>query len=121
MGEPIVVETAVCACTMGTVPTPLTVTSQEFKTINAMPVATIADCAPDVNITPFGTCNELTAAASGVPQPCVPAPVGTWMPGSLMWTANELPILVQTDKLVCGVGGEISVIENPANETMTSF
>lgn len=111
MPGPVVCETALCQCMMGDAPTPLSVTSQELVMIDGMLVATIADCIPDDNIVPFGTCATLTAAALGVPTPCVPAPVGTWEVGSIVQTINGIPVLLQTGILMCGIGGEISIVE----------
>ncbi|MGL4465345.1 MAG: PAAR-like protein, partial [Planctomycetia bacterium] len=80
MPEQIATMFALCSCDMGASPTPLVVTSQFAVTISGLPAATIADCLPITNIVPFITCKVLTAAALGVPTPCVPAPVGSWMP-----------------------------------------
>lgn len=111
MPGPVVVQEAVCMCLMGTAPTPLTVTSNETVRIDGLAVATVADCIPMVNIMPFGTCNILTAAALGVPTPCVPAPTGLWEPGSINQTINALPVLTFPAMVPCGIGGVIQVLE----------
>lgn len=105
----VVCQGALCACNQGAAPTPLAVTSQSIFTINEMMVATVMDSAPMANIKPFGICQQLTKLASGVPTPCVPAPVGPWMPGAQLETIMELPVLTDDSKLTCGVGGEITI------------
>jgi hypothetical protein len=112
-----VVNLAQCQCTMGDAPTPLTVTSNQTVMVNSQPAATIMDFAPMVNITPFGTCKTLTAAASGVPTPCVPATTSPWAPGSSTVMIAKLPALRASDKLACSVGGMISII-SPGQTTV---
>jgi len=77
--------------------------------------ATVLDHIPITNIPPFGTCNTLTAAASGVATPCVPATPGPWTPGSLAVKVGNFPALLSTDTLTCAVGGAIS-IANPGQQ-----
>ncbi|OAI41312.1 hypothetical protein AYO40_03390 [Planctomycetaceae bacterium SCGC AG-212-D15] len=74
-----------------------------------MPVATVMDFAPVANVVPFGICQQLTKMASGVPTPCVPAPTGPWMPGSLVESILGLKVLTADSQLICGVGGQISI------------
>lgn len=106
-----VVNTAQLNCTCGDVPSPLTVTSQAQVKIGNQLAATVMDFAPVVNITPFGTCKTLTAAAGGVPTPCVPATVAPWTPGSTsVVKIGSLVGLLSTDRLACTVGGMISVV-----------
>jgi hypothetical protein len=105
-------------CTCGDAPAPLTVTSQTACMVGGKLAATILDIAPTTNIPPFGTCKTLTAAASGTPTPCVPAPAGPWSPGSTsIVTVGTIPGLLNTDKLACTVGGMISVVEPGQQET----
>jgi hypothetical protein len=106
-----VVNTAQLQCTCGDAPTPLTVTSQMQVKIGNQLAATIMDFAPVVNIAPFGTCKTLTASASGVPTPCVPATLAPWTPGSTsgVMIGNFLALL-STDKLMCTIGGMISIV-----------
>jgi hypothetical protein len=105
---------AMCTCPVGSAPSVLRVQSQQIVKIGGMLVATIQDCKPVVNLPPFGTCQTLTASASGVPTPCAMAPAGTWMPGSLVHKINNMPVLTDASKLTCGIGGVIS-ISNPSN------
>ena len=103
-----------CSCPLGSAPSTLMVTSQQVAKINGMLIATIQDCMTGANLPPFGTCQVLTASASGVPTPCAMAPAGTWMPGSLVKKIFGLPVLTDSSKLICGIGGVIS-ITNPSN------
>ncbi|MEL6765203.1 MAG: PAAR-like protein, partial [Cyanobacteria bacterium J06607_6] len=51
----------------------------------------------------------LTAAASGVPTPCVPAVVAPWAPGSPTVMLANFPALNNSSKAVCTIGGAISI------------
>jgi hypothetical protein len=99
------------ACTMGAAPASLIVTSQPIEKIDDLLIATVLDCVPVTNIPPFGTCQTLTAAASGVPTPCVPAPTGPWKPGSLIAKINSLAVLTMPAQTMCGIGGCISITD----------
>jgi hypothetical protein len=116
-----VVMGATLQCSCGSAPSKLMVTSQTQANIDRLPIATIEDNKPLVNILPFGTCSVLTAAAAGVPTPCVPAPAGPWMPGSTTGiNIGKRPVLLSTDKLACGVPGVISVVEPGQTKTKES-
>jgi hypothetical protein len=91
------------------------VTSQQKVMIGGMLVATVKDFATGANLPPFGTCQTLTASALGVPTPCAMAPAGMWVPGSLVKKINNIPVLTDTSKLTCGIGGVVS-ITNPNNQ-----
>jgi hypothetical protein len=109
---------ATLQCTCGSEPSKLLVTSQSQVTIGGKPAATINDNIALANILPFGTCSVLTAAAQGVPSPCVPMPAGPWMPGSTSpQTIGGIPALLATDKLPCSIPGVISITE-PGQQTM---
>jgi hypothetical protein len=105
----VIAQMGMCACTMGAAPTPLMVTSNQTEFCSGQLSATIMDHAPIANITPFGTCTTLTAAASGVPTPCVPATPMPWAPGSPTNSIQKFPNLRDCDKLACMVGGVISI------------
>ena len=107
----LVAMSAMMACTSGTAPSTLIVTVPTV-TAEMKPAANILDFVPITNIPPFGTCNVLTAAASGVPTPCVPAVAAPWAPGSATVTLRGAPALNNTSKCVCSIGGSIS-ITNP--------
>lgn len=96
---------------------PLTVLPTSGAMVGMQPPASIMDNVPMVNIMPFGTCKVLTAAASGVPTPCVPATVAPWTPGSSTVMVGNKPALHDGCKLTCTIGGMIS-ISNPGQQTV---
>ena len=87
-----------------------------------MPLATIVDNKPMVNIIPFGMCMSMsnpqvaaaTAAAMGAltPMPCMPVITAPWAPGCPTVLIGNKPALNQTSKLMCSWGGVIQ-ITNP--------
>ncbi len=116
-----VVNGAMMQCTCGDAPQPLTVTSQMQAKIGNQFAATIMDYAPVVNIPPFGTCKTLTASASGVPTPCVPATTAPWAPGSTsVCRFGNFNGLLDSDKLMCTVGGTISITQPGQQQTKDS-
>lgn len=109
------------SCPFGIAPSTLMVTPEK-KVLHTMPVATIDDNKPMVNIMPFGMCTSLsnpqvsaaTAAALGVltPMPCIPVISAPWAPGSPTVLIGGKPALNQTSKLMCNWGGVIQIV-NP--------
>ncbi|MFO0903641.1 MAG: DUF4280 domain-containing protein [Pirellulales bacterium] len=97
---------AMMMCSSGTAPSSLIVAPPTVT--SDMPTANILDNIPITNIPPFGTCNVLTAAASGVPTPCVPAIVAPWAPGSPTVMVRKSPALNNTSQCVCCIGGTIT-------------
>ena len=77
---------------------------------NDLPVATIFDIIPFVNILPFGLCHSfvnpeviaLTAAALGVPMmaPCVPIVVDPWIPPTNVFI-DGMPVLTEGSVCEC--------------------
>ena len=118
----LVVASGTAMCTMGTAPGPVKVTSQAKVLASGKPCATIQDCQPLACVGPFGMCTSLanpqvaaaTAAALGVltPQPCIPAPAGTWIPTKPKVLIGGKPCLTNDCKLICAYAGQIS-ITNP--------
>jgi hypothetical protein len=98
------------ACTGCPIPNSLIVTSQPAALNESAQRATIADCAPMVNIMPFGPCAFTPAPPSPSGGPCIPKPVGMWKPGSTTTLVANIPALRQTDTLQCASGGTIMVI-----------
>lgn len=84
-----------------------------------MPVATIMDFKPLVNIPTFGMCNSTanptviaaTSAASGVhtPMPCLPAVPKPWSPGSATVTVSGMKALTKDSTCNCMWNGSITV------------
>ena len=119
MGNPAVM-TAMCMCSFGAAPAPLSVTSQQTVMIGGQLAATFMD-----NKSPtFGMCSNpanpqvasATAAAAGVltPMPCVPNILAPWTPGCpTVMVCNKL-LLDNSSKLMCSYGGLIQINMTPA-------
>jgi len=109
------------SCSFGVAPSVLNVLPVN-RVMCSMPVATIMDNKPFVNIMPFGMCSSLanptvasaTAAALGVltPMPCIPVIPAPWVPGSPTVLIGNYPVLNQNCKLMCAYAGVIQ-IANP--------
>ncbi|HEX2927383.1 MAG TPA: DUF4280 domain-containing protein [Ruminiclostridium sp.] len=112
---------AALQCSFGLAPGTLMVLPDK-RVVTTMPVATIMDNKPMVNILPFGMCQSLanptvasaTSAAMGVltPMPCVPMTVSPWAPGSPTVLVGNFPALNNSSKLMCSWGGVIQTV-NP--------
>ncbi len=109
---------ALLQCSFGQLPGTLLVLPTA-KVMNMMPIASIMDNKPFVNIMPFGMCNSLanpavaaaTAAAMGVltPMPCIPTIVSPWTPGSATVLVGNNPALNNSSQLMCAFGGCINI------------
>ena len=119
MGQ-LVVAGAQLQCVFGVAPSALVVVPQGPPVMaGGLPVATIMDNKPTVNIPPFGMCNSpnnpqviaATAAALGVftPMPCVPVTPAPWAPGSPTVLIGGKPALNNTSKCMCTWAGMISI------------
>lgn len=118
---------AVLQCTFGTTPSSLMVLPKNRVVSGGMPMATIMDYAPMVNILPFGMCQSIanptvasaTAAAAGVltPMPCIPVIAAPWTPGSPTVLCGNMPALNNMSKCMCNWGGVIQ-INNPGPMTV---
>lgn len=105
-------------CSFGAAPGVLNVIP-ENRVLTSMPIATIFDNKPMVNITPFGMCSSLanptvasaTAAALGVltPMPCMPVIAAPWVPGSPTVLIGNKPALNNSAKCMCNWGGVIQI------------
>ena len=114
---------AMLQCPFGTTPCSLAVTDPSRPKCGNMLMATIQDNTP-TNIPSFGMCQSLsnpqvstaTSAAMGTltPQPCIPAIMSAWAPGSAMMKVKGAPALTDCCKCACMWAGEIS-ITNPGN------
>lgn len=113
-------------CIFGMAPSILNVLPTN-RVMTSMPIATIMDNVPMVNIMPFGMCNNpanptvaaATAAALGVltPMPCIPVTPSPWIPGTPTVLIGNMPALNQNCKLMCMYGGMIQ-IGNPGQTTI---
>lgn len=111
----MVVTGAQCVCSFGTAPGTLKATGQSGYQAQGKTVATVTDCQPNINLTPFGMCISLlnpavasaTAAALGVltPQPCSFVPAGTWLASNPKLMASGRQCLTDDATVTCGVGG----------------
>ncbi len=118
---------AMLQCAFGVAPAILNILP-ENKTVNILPVATIMDNKPIVNITPFGMCSSLlnptvaaaTSAAFGVltPMPCIPVFPAPWSPGSPTVLIGNKPALNDSSVLLCAYGGVVK-INMPGQTTIT--
>jgi len=109
---------ALLNCPMGMMPTPMIITPKTVLGPTG-PMANCLDCAPFMNIAPFGLCKSLlnpttaalTAAAFGVltPGPCIPSPAGMWIPTKPNVICLTSPVLVDNSILPCAFGGVIKI------------
>jgi len=115
-----VVDGAVLTCSFGAAPSSLAASPTSPARGTSVSAATVMDFTPMVNIKPFGLCSSptnpqvaaATTAALGVltPQPCLPATVSPWVPGSTAVTIAGQPALDNTCTCNCLWAGVISVI-----------
>ena len=106
-------------CSFGQVPTPLSIMNPKVL-VGSMPVATMMDYIPIVNIVPFGMCNNpanpvvaaATIAALRVltPMPCIPMTISPWINVSTKMEVQGKKVLHEGSKLMCGYGGQITVV-----------
>lgn len=120
---------ATMMCSFGMAPSVLNVlpTGKTICTPAGLPLATVMDNKPFVNIMPFGMCQSManpavasaTAAALGVltPMPCTPVIPGPWTPGCTTLMLGGKPVLHQNCKLMCAYAGVIQ-INNPGQATI---
>lgn len=116
-----VVNGAELACSFGSSPSRLTVLPLNRTEASNQFSATVQDHVPMVNIMPFGMCQSpsnpqvaaATSAAMGVltPQPCIPATVSAWTPGSVTVEIANLTALNNVSVCNCMWGGVISITD----------
>lgn len=116
-------------CSFGTTPCSLMVTDATRPKCGNMPMATVQDMAPGTNIPSFGMCQSLTnpqvsaatSAAMGTltPQPCVPAIMSAWTPGSAMMKVKGTSALTDSCTCSCMWAGSIT-ITNPGNTAIAT-
>ncbi|MDR2598598.1 MAG: DUF4280 domain-containing protein [Holosporales bacterium] len=116
-----------CQCSFGTAPSSLVIIPKPPIVMMAgMPVGTIVDIVPMLNIMPFGMCTTVTnptvasataaatAAALGVftltPMPCIPVIPAPWITTKLTVMLPQGPVLSHDAKCICAWGGNISII-----------
>lgn len=114
-----VVQGAQISCSFGTEPAELGELPAVRLRAEGRLTANIEDCAPFLNVAPFGECCSLanpavasaTAAAEGVltPQPCVPEIVETWAPGEPRVRISGVPALNRLSVCGCAWLGVITI------------
>lgn len=114
-----VIEGAQLLCSFGMEPVELGELPEIRLQAEGRLAANIEDCAPFVNIPPFGECTSLanpavalaTAAAGGAltPQPCTPLIVEPWAPGEPRVGISGLPALDRPSVCACAWLGEITI------------
>lgn len=92
-------------CSCGILPTPLIVTSQSHLTMEGKFIATEKDNIPNINILPFGSCNNLPFHS-----PCTLAIIGKWENTSKVFTIKGEAVLLDCSVMRCSLGGEIKPI-----------
>jgi hypothetical protein len=98
-----ITDTTQLQCDKGTIPTPLTVTSQSFMRIEDKLQATEEDKQPNTNIQPFGACSILRSS-------CTPSPV-KWDNTSDFEIEGKKELL-DSSTCQCYMGGKISVVRS---------
>jgi len=116
MGGEYAVQGAMMECSMGNAPANLVVLPVHRVMLKGKCKANIGDGKPFVNVPPFGMCQSManpavasaTAAASGTltPMPCTPV-CSMWLGGKTDVLIDNLPALLNCDKLVCSYAGMI--------------
>lgn len=101
-----ITDTTQLKCDKGTSPTPLTVTSQSFMSIDGKLQATEEDKQPNTNIKPFGMCSVLRCS-------CTPAPI-KW-DNTSDFKIEDKKELLDSSTCQCSVGGQISVVKSAQN------
>jgi hypothetical protein len=115
-----VVNGAQLMCSFGVAPSNLVVLPVNRRLTNNQPAANIMDHQPMVNIMPFGMCMSIanpqvaaaTSAALGVltPQPCIPATLSPWAPGSPTDLLANQPALNNTSTCMCNWAGVVTIV-----------
>lgn len=104
--EEAITEDALLQSNKGSSTSSLSVTSQQFFSIENKLIATEKDKQSVQNIKPFGVCK--LKPTSGGYLPCMPAPT-QWEETSAKNKVNDVLLLLKTSICSCSVGGTISV------------
>lgn len=118
----LVAHGATLSCTAGLSPGTLSVVDPLRRASRMMvPVATVDDHVPLVNVAPFGMCQATanpqvaaaTAAANGVltPVPCQPVIAAPWTSGPTRLDIDGRQVLTDDARCQCQWAGAISVVE----------
>lgn len=119
--ESYVVRGAKLKCSFGSHSCKLNVLMSHGLCIKGNPVAAMSDCAPMVNVMPFGFCKIpkgqplMVTDEQGKPfsgSPCIPAFLGPWLGAKTDVMGNGQPILTDKATLACAMGGKVEVVES---------
>lgn len=94
-------------CVAGTLGCSLKVAGDHGVLVEGTPLANANDHMMGSNIDKFGNCLILTAASSGVPQPCNPVTPLAWMNAHSSYMIEGAPVLTEKSLLPCMLGGII--------------
>lgn len=118
MPKPIIL-TGMCRCNFGSAPTPIIILPTSLVFAPILPMGTIMDHIPFLNILPFGMCsclgNPMVAAATAshwgilTPMPCLPMTFSPWIPTKPNVTIRNIPMLLNNSKTMCSWGGVIQI------------
>ena len=118
---------AALRCSQGSSSSTLTVLPSVQIEGDDVPMATVMDFVPLLNVAPCGMCRSpsnpqvasATAAAQRVltPMPCLPVLTSPWSPGSPDVTLNEFAALTKDAQVACAWGGTLE-ITNPGTTTL---
>lgn len=118
MPKPVIL-TGMCRCSFGLSPAPIIILPLDLVFTPILPMGSIMDHIPLLNILPFGMCRSLanpvvlsaTIAAKGVlrPMPCVPITPAPWIPTNPKVQIRGKPILLNDSKTTCIWGGVIQI------------
>lgn len=107
-------------CTMGLTPSPLNILPVNAVFGQFLPLATMMDNKPLLNIMPFGLCkspaNPMVAAIiasslGAVTQgPCIPATFAPWVSSKPVIMIKNFPCITINDQLICSYGGMIKAV-----------
>lgn len=100
----VVVEGAIIQCSMGSIPSSLTLLTGHFIQASSKNICLLKDNLPNINIKPFGICSLMHI-------PCMPATPMPWTTDTTHKFSSGIPI-TENSKLICTRGGLISV-QNP--------
>lgn len=99
----IITSGSLCQCSFGTVPMPFNVLPTNMVFGTNLPIATIMDFIPIINIPIFGKCKNPT----NVFQVCVPTVVSPWIPTDPNVLIKSFPILTNDSTAFCTLWGGI--------------
>ncbi len=97
-------------CVVGTAPAALKLTADHGVFVENVAMANANDHIANSNVGPFGTCAIKTAAASGVPQPCMPVTPLAWLNTNMDFMIEGAPALTKSSILPCMCGGVIMFV-----------